>query len=321
MLAYLTFATVAAAADLAGAVLVVTAHRKGQAPLRYFVAAGAGFMLAAAFVRMLPESANIPHAFLFVLIGYFGIHLFEHTVAPHFHFGEEVHPEALLDPAAGWLALLGLGVHTLFDGVAIAAGFMIGPALGALLSMAVFLHKVPEGFTIASIMLAGGHSRAGSARAARSQPQPPRLAGAVGLRARDARATRPPDPRARPAPRHARRVPSVERRRPVGRLATVGGGRGLRRRHPQPRRVHSLLDRAAGRRRVHQAPGRRSSPLQRARARRVSPPLGDRRRRARPDLGLRPAELLARARRARGARARASACARPSVNRRLPAAV
>src|SRR6266852_4551674 len=144
MLAYLTFATVAAAADLAGAALVVAAHRKGQAPHRYFVAAGAGFMLAAAFVRMLPESANIPHAFLFVLIGYFGIHLFEHTVAPHFHFGEEVHPEALLDPAAGWLALLGLGVHTLFDGVAIA----------------VFLHKVPEGFTIASIMLASGHSRA-----------------------------------------------------------------------------------------------------------------------------------------------------------------
>src|SRR5256886_9138711 len=160
MLAYLTFATVAAAADLAGAALVVAAHRKGQAPLRYFVAAGAGFMVAAAFVRMLPESANIPHAFLFVLIGYFGIHLFEHTVAAHFRFGEEVHPEALLDPAAGWLALLGLGVHTLFDGVAIAAGFMIGPALGALLSMAVFLHKVPEGFTIASIMLAGGHSRA-----------------------------------------------------------------------------------------------------------------------------------------------------------------
>src|SRR5216117_2916203 len=104
MVAYLTFATVAAAADLAGAALVVTAHRKGLAPLRYFVAAGAGFMLAAAFVRMLPESAHVPHAFLFVLVGALG----EHTVAPHFHFGEEVHPEALLDPAAGWLALLGI---------------------------------------------------------------------------------------------------------------------------------------------------------------------------------------------------------------------
>ncbi len=160
MLAYLVFTTVAAAADLAGALLVVGAHRRRLAPLRYFVAVGAGFMLAAAFVRMLPESARVPHAFLFVLVGYFGVHLFEHTVAPHFHFGEEVHPEALLSPSAGYLALLGLGVHTLFDGVAIAAGFMISPALGALLSIAVVLHKVPEGFTIASIMLAGGHSRA-----------------------------------------------------------------------------------------------------------------------------------------------------------------
>src|SRR5438445_5382356 len=160
MLAYLTFVAVAAAAELAGALLVRTVHQKGLAPLRYFVAGGAGFMLAAAFVRMLPESARVEHAFLFVLIGYFGVHLFEHTVAPHFHFGEEIHPEALLRPSAGYLALLGLGVHTLFDGVAIAAGFMIGPALGALLSLAVLLHKVPEGFTIASIMLAGGQSRA-----------------------------------------------------------------------------------------------------------------------------------------------------------------
>src|SRR5438067_12618659 len=106
MLAYLAF-TAAAAADVAGALIVVTAHRRGRAPLRYFVAAGAGFMLAAAFVRMLPESAHVPHAFLFVLIGYFGVHLFEHTVAPHFHFGEETHTGAILKPAAAYLAILG----------------------------------------------------------------------------------------------------------------------------------------------------------------------------------------------------------------------
>jgi ZIP family zinc transporter/zinc and cadmium transporter len=158
MLAQLSFAAVAAAADVAGALVVTTTHRRGGAPLRYFVAGGAGFMLAAAFVRMLPESAQVPHAFLYVLVGYFGIHLFEHTVAPHFHFGEETHGDALLRPAAGYLAVLGLGVHTLFDGVAIAAGFMIGPTLGVLLFLAVLLHKLPEGFTVASIMLASGRS-------------------------------------------------------------------------------------------------------------------------------------------------------------------
>jgi ZIP family zinc transporter/zinc and cadmium transporter len=94
-----------------------------------------------------------------VLLGYFGVHLFSHTFAPHFHFGEETHPEALLRPAAGWLAVVGLGVHTLFDGVAIAAGFMVSPTLGGVLFLAVIVHKIPEGFTIASIMLAGGYSR------------------------------------------------------------------------------------------------------------------------------------------------------------------
>jgi zinc and cadmium transporter len=166
MLAYVAFAAVAAAGDLAGAAVVMATHQRGGARLRYFVAAGAGFMLAAAFVRMLPESAHIEHAFLFVLLGYFGVHLFEHTVAPHFHFGEEVHHEALLRPSAGYLAVLGLGVHTLFDGVAIAAGFMIGPSLGVVLFLAVLVHKLPEGFTVASIMLASGHSRARAVGAA-----------------------------------------------------------------------------------------------------------------------------------------------------------
>ena len=159
MVAQWVMVAVAAAADVAGAAVVTSAHRYGRAPLRFCVALGAGFMLAAAFVRMLPESAQVPHAFLFVLVGYFGIHLFEHAVAPHFHFGEEVHADAFLKPSAGVLALLGLAAHTLFDGVAIAAGFMIDPALGTLLFLAVVLHKLPEGFTIASIVLATGRSR------------------------------------------------------------------------------------------------------------------------------------------------------------------
>jgi ZIP family zinc transporter/zinc and cadmium transporter len=178
MLAYLAFAAVAAAADVAGAVIVTTAHKRRYAPLRYFVAGGAGFMLAAAFVRMLPEATHVPHAFLFVLLGYFGVHLFEHTFAPHFHFGEETHPEALVRPAAGWLAVVGLGVHTLFDGVAIAAGFMVSPTLGGLLFLAVLIHKIPEGFTIASIMLAGGYSR-GAALGAGTALGVLTLAGAV----------------------------------------------------------------------------------------------------------------------------------------------
>src|SRR5437773_2603764 len=59
MLSALTFAAIAAAADVAGSLVVLRAHRGGHGSLRYFVAAGAGFMLAAAFVRMLPEGFTV----------------------------------------------------------------------------------------------------------------------------------------------------------------------------------------------------------------------------------------------------------------------
>lgn len=157
----LTLGGVAGVADLLGGAIVTARGQWDRALLQYFLSLGAGFMLAAAFLRMVPESLEkIPHAYLFVLIGYFTIHLTEHTLTPHFHFGEEVHPEEMLvKPTVGYMALLGLGLHTLFDGVTIASGFLISPSLGFILFVAVLLHKLPEGFTIASVMLAAGRTR------------------------------------------------------------------------------------------------------------------------------------------------------------------
>lgn len=129
--------------------------------LRYFLALGAGFMLGAALVEMIPESLRLAgdSALYFVLGGYFLVHFFEHTLAPHFHFGEEIHPEEMTQLHASYTALLGLTIHTFFDGVAIAAGFLVSNWLGLVLFVAVFLHKLPEGFTVASLFLASGQSR------------------------------------------------------------------------------------------------------------------------------------------------------------------
>jgi ZIP family zinc transporter/zinc and cadmium transporter len=162
----LLLGTMAGLADLFGGLVVTARVPRDRTFLKYFLAVGAGFMLATAFVRMLPESLEkLPHAFLFVLIGYCLVHLSEHTLVPHFHFGEEEHLDALIKPSVGYLALGGLAIHTFFDGVSIASGFIIGPTLGFLLFFAVLLHKLPEGFTIASVMLAAGRSR-GTALAA-----------------------------------------------------------------------------------------------------------------------------------------------------------
>ena len=59
----------------------------------------------------------------------------------------------------GNAVLVGLSVHALFDGVAIGSGFVVSNWLGWLIFLAILLHKAPEGFTMASVMLASGRSR------------------------------------------------------------------------------------------------------------------------------------------------------------------
>jgi ZIP family zinc transporter/zinc and cadmium transporter len=93
------------------------------------------------------------------MAGYCAVHLLEHTINAHFHYGEETHHDEFVSQRTGYSVLGGLSVHALFDGVAIGSGFVVSNALGWLIFLAIFLHKAPEGFTMASVMLASGRSR------------------------------------------------------------------------------------------------------------------------------------------------------------------
>ena len=151
--------TAAAANGFGGAVIVQKNWDRSY--LRYFVALGSGFMLATALLEMMPESMQLAgsKAPLLIVAGYFLVHLFEHTVTPHFHFGEETHAEEFVAAHTGYSVLLGLAIHTFFDGIAIASGFLVSSWLGWVIFLAVFLHKIPEGFTAASVMIASGRSK------------------------------------------------------------------------------------------------------------------------------------------------------------------
>ena len=153
----LLFAIAAALGNLVGALAVVRRLRQGLALIETFVAFGAGFMLSVVVLEMLPEAmAGGTRAAFYVLAGYLAVHLSQHVFVPHFHYGEETHT---VSRGTGMSALLGLSLHTFFDGVAIASGFLVSPQLGWLLFLAVLLHKLPEGVAIASITVAAGHSR------------------------------------------------------------------------------------------------------------------------------------------------------------------
>ncbi|MFZ0801636.1 MAG: ZIP family metal transporter [Terriglobales bacterium] len=150
----------AAAANVFGGAIIVQKHWD-RSYLRYFVALGAGFMLATAIVEVFPASLELrgKDAAYLVLVGYLIVHFSEHVVTSHFHFGEETHKDQFIHTHKGYSILLGLVIHTFFDGIAITAGFLVSNWLGWIIFLAIFLHKIPEGFTITSVMLASGRSR------------------------------------------------------------------------------------------------------------------------------------------------------------------
>jgi zinc and cadmium transporter len=149
----------AASGNLIGALAVVRAERRGLAAIQMSLAFGAGFMLALVLVGVLPEVFAAPEraaAGMLVLLGYLLVHVAQHVITPHFHFGEETHA---VPTSAGYSALIGLTLHAFFDGVAIASGFLVSWPLGVLFFLAILLHKLPEGVTVASLMLASGQGR------------------------------------------------------------------------------------------------------------------------------------------------------------------
>lgn len=149
----------AAIANIGGGALIAWRRRSISSALPFLNSFGAGFMLAVAFLEMLPGGLAVPGGLTVVLIGYLIVHLTQHVLTPHFHFGEETHEEEMRSPVVGVWALVGLIPHAFFDGVAISGGFLASAELGFLIFMAVLLHKVPTGVALASIMLASGSSR------------------------------------------------------------------------------------------------------------------------------------------------------------------
>jgi zinc transporter ZupT len=151
----------ASAAEIVGGSLVVLRSAMPKKIQEYLLALGAGFLLALVIVELIPESlsgigASAP---IWILLGFSVIHLVEHTIVGHLHFGEETHNEVMLSKVASYSAFGGLFIHAFFDGLAISAGMLYNFELGVMIFFAILLHKFPEGLTIASIMLAAKHPK------------------------------------------------------------------------------------------------------------------------------------------------------------------
>jgi len=136
-----------------GAAPLVRQWSKGQ--LTLLVSGGAGVLLGAAFIHMLPISAEVVgHRVGFpILAGFLAISILEKffLVDPCEEIGCHIH-------RFGLTAFLGITFHSLLDGVAVGSSLIV-PNLAVPVFAAIAIHKIPAAFALSSILLLAGHSR------------------------------------------------------------------------------------------------------------------------------------------------------------------
>ncbi|NIQ03867.1 MAG: ZIP family metal transporter [Nitrospinaceae bacterium] len=122
-----------------------------QKTFRMLISFCAGILLGAVFFHMVPEISPILGREMGfpVMLGFLGIYVMEKFIM--------VHPceEGACDyHKIGLAAYVGIGFHSILDGVAIGAGNILNISLVILL--AVTLHKFPAALALSSILVKGG---------------------------------------------------------------------------------------------------------------------------------------------------------------------
>ncbi len=108
-----------------------------------------GLLLANAFLNLLPEAIEkTPNWFFGVLLAIIVFYFLEHFIIIHScqEEGCEVH-------ALGFTSFLGIGFHSLIDGIIIGVSFGISFSIGLLASLAVILHKTAEGIFTYTLLI------------------------------------------------------------------------------------------------------------------------------------------------------------------------
>lgn len=121
-----------------------------------WIAIGAGMILGAAFLHMIPEALEIagPRSLPAMLLGFLTLYLIEQIALNH-------HPHDEKEGAfheIGLLTFIGISLHDLVDGVALGSGHHI-PELTPAVFAALILHKIPTTFSLSLLMLHGGYRK------------------------------------------------------------------------------------------------------------------------------------------------------------------
>ncbi|MES2299835.1 MAG: ZIP family metal transporter [Pseudomonadota bacterium] len=134
------------------------------------VSLSVGIMLSTSLLHALPEAfasgASARSLFATLLGGLLSFFMLEKLAIlrhSHHHEGDGHHHahghDAREAGKAGWMILVGDGMHNFTDGILIAAAFLANPQLGIVTGLAIVAHEIPQEIGDFIVLLNAGFSR------------------------------------------------------------------------------------------------------------------------------------------------------------------
>jgi ZIP family zinc transporter len=150
-LAVVLLASLSAATTWIG-VLIALRIGTNAGALAVGVGFSAGIMLVIATAELVPEayrSADLTTVLIGVGLGASSL-LSLHLILPHTHLLDETGGDDAVRLSSAYLVVVGLILHDLPEGFAMATSYIVLPRLGVLVAVAIMLHNIPEEFAMAA---------------------------------------------------------------------------------------------------------------------------------------------------------------------------
>lgn len=156
ILPILFYSTVAGSATILGLLLILWQEQWTKKNSIYLISLAAGVLLTSAFFHLLPEALELTgeqpsllsSPFFYMLMGFALLYILEQVIVIHTCAEDECDTHSF-----GIVAALGIGLHSLLDGLVIGIGFEVDFEVGLITTLAVLLHELPEGIFTLSILL------------------------------------------------------------------------------------------------------------------------------------------------------------------------
>ena len=153
------FSLIGGVFSLIGGFMLLSSKRHAKKLAAYATPFAAGALLAAAFVDLLSDATHegdAETALIFTLVGILAFFILERFL--HWFHHHHAHKDKSTDPTIP-LIVIGDTVHNFIDGIAIAAGFLVNPTTGIVVTLAVAAHEIPQEIGDFGLLLHKGMSR------------------------------------------------------------------------------------------------------------------------------------------------------------------